>query len=110
MRYQCLRNELQEGLKSLVNLERDEFILAHPDLSLTNLFIDPTDYEVTCIIDWELASTVPVESFYIVPHLPDPHGPLDSHLRSVFIDAFESFEREIVAIDRVFQLHNSESM
>ena len=49
VRYQHLHNELKEGLEMLVNSETGEFILAHPDLSLTNIFVDSTDYEVTCV-------------------------------------------------------------
>jgi len=75
----------------LFDFESRQFILAHPDLNTTNLFIDPSTYEITCIIDWECASTIPMESFYVVPHLPDTRGPLEDHLRSVFLSAFDHY-------------------
>jgi hypothetical protein len=88
-RYKRLHNELEEAIPKLIDFDSREFILAHPDLHQANIFINPANYEISCIIDWECASTVPKEAFYVVPHLPSPRNPVDARLRSVFLDTFE---------------------
>lgn len=108
--YKRLYEELKESLQVLVNLDAPEYMLAHPDLNSSNIFIDPSTYEITCIIDWERASTVPMESFYVVPHLPDPRGPLDDRLRDVYIQAFEHFAEEKGNQDPLPLLRDSEIM
>ena len=45
------------------------FPLEHSDLGLQNIFVDD-DFNITCIIDWELCSTVPVETLITHPPLP----------------------------------------
>lgn len=34
--------------------------ISHPDLHLDNIFIDPVANNITCIIDWQLASVSPI--------------------------------------------------
>lgn len=66
----------------------DGFPLCHPDLSASNIFVDG-DLNITCIIDWAFASTVPVSTALMTPGLPHPRdGPepfLDSAFKSSFI-------------------------
>jgi len=88
-RYKRLHNELEEAIPELIDFDSREFILAHPDLHQANIFINPANYEISCIIDWECASTMPKEAFYVVPHLPSPRNPMDVGLRPVFLDTFE---------------------
>jgi hypothetical protein len=38
---------------------KETFVLRHDDLDLQNVFCDPETGEVTCILDWERASTAP---------------------------------------------------
>lgn len=109
-RYVRLHDELSESLNKLVDLNNHEFILAHPDLNVTNIFIDPSTYEITCIIDWERASTVPIESFFVVPHLPNKRGPVEDRLRSSFIDAFGRHAETDLKMHQLAMLRNSEPM
>ena len=41
------------------------FPLEHSDLGLLNIFVDD-DFNITCIIDWGLCSTVPLETLVIL--------------------------------------------
>jgi Phosphotransferase enzyme family len=86
--YRRLHSVLKNSLPEVVDFECRQFVLSHPDLNTSNIFIEPSTYKVTCIIDWERASTIPAESFYVVPHLPDTRAPLDDSLRAVFLNAF----------------------
>jgi hypothetical protein len=67
----------------------DGFPLYHPDLSTSNIFVDG-DLNITCIIDWAFASTVPIATSLMTPGLPHPRDDtdlvLDSAFRSGFID------------------------
>ena len=45
------------------------FLLEHLDLGLQNIFVDD-DFNITCIIDWELCSTVLIETPVTHPPLP----------------------------------------
>src|SRR5436190_11332492 len=47
--------------------ETKVFYLAHTDLSISNLLIDPSDGHVTGIIDWEFANALPPQA---VEHYP----------------------------------------
>jgi hypothetical protein len=66
----------------------DGFPLCHPDLSTSNIFVDG-NLNITCIIDWAFASTVPVSTAIMTPGLPHPRDDtepvLDSAFRSGFI-------------------------
>ncbi|KAJ6782446.1 hypothetical protein PWT90_10367 [Aphanocladium album] len=46
------------------------FPLGHADLSSSNIFVDE-DANITCIIDWEFASTMPLAQLLIAPGLPN---------------------------------------
>ena len=75
----------------LVDSSRTTFILEHPDLNQSNLFVCP-DLMISCVIDWEFASAVPCESFCVPPHLPSRRDPLKDELRHVFEKAIENLE------------------
>ncbi|KAL3496392.1 hypothetical protein BJX62DRAFT_119369 [Aspergillus germanicus] len=49
----------------------DGFPLYHPDLSTQNIFVDD-DLNITCIIDWAFASSVPPAMLLVCPGLPHP--------------------------------------
>ena len=49
--------------------QNDEFPLEHSDLGIQNMFVDD-EFNITCIIDWELCSTVPLET--LITHAPLP--------------------------------------
>ena len=67
-------NELQTMSPALFPSRPREFSLLHHDLSLTNILVDPTTYEITGIVDWECVGTRPHwESKY--PQLLDAVGP-----------------------------------
>jgi Phosphotransferase enzyme family len=110
--YRALHHRLEDGLKDLVDLESSgsEFVLAHPDLNESNIFIEASTYEITCIIDWERASALPMESFCTVPHLPSTQGPLDDHLRSIFLRAFEDCQEGPGKAEQLGLLRQSEPM
>ncbi|KFY81725.1 hypothetical protein V500_11144 [Pseudogymnoascus sp. VKM F-4518 (FW-2643)] len=59
------------------------FPLCHPDLSASNIFVDG-DLNITCIIDWAFASTVPVSTALMTPGLPHPRDGTDPFLDSAF--------------------------
>lgn len=46
------------------------FPLGHVDLSSSNIFVDD-DCNITCIIDWEFASTMPLAQLLIPPGIPN---------------------------------------
>jgi aminoglycoside phosphotransferase (APT) family kinase protein len=49
---------------------RDVFLLEHGDLAAHNIFVDG-EFNVTAIIDWDLCSTVPLETLITHPPLPN---------------------------------------
>lgn len=65
----------------------DGFPLYHHDLSTGNIFVDD-DFNITCIIDWAFASTVPISTLLITPGLPNPRDDTDSMLDSAFRSGF----------------------
>ncbi|PGH07546.1 hypothetical protein AJ80_07992 [Polytolypa hystricis UAMH7299] len=68
------------------------FALYHPDLSANNIFVDE-QCNITCIIDWAFASTVPITLLLATPGLPHPtdewEPSLTSAFRSGFTDRFD---------------------
>ncbi|KAL1866069.1 hypothetical protein VTK73DRAFT_4920 [Phialemonium thermophilum] len=67
------------------------FPLCHHDISLQNLFVDD-DLNITCVIDWAFASTVPPAQLFATPGLPHPR---DLILELSTVRAFRSgFEAE----------------
>ena len=57
-----VHNYLSSILISYVKSEVDKFYLAHTDLNLCNILIDPKTGSITGIIDWEFACTVPAQA------------------------------------------------
>ena len=47
------------------------FTLRHPDLSTSNIFVDD-DLNITCVIDWGLASTAPITELLAGFGMPNP--------------------------------------
>jgi hypothetical protein len=66
----------------------DGFPLFHHDLSVGNIFVD-ADFNITCIIDWAFASTVPISTLLMTPGLPNPRDDTDTFLESAFRSGFE---------------------
>ena len=62
------------------------FPLYHHDLSTQNIFVDE-HFNITCIIDWAFASTVPHAQLYATPGLPHPR---DLVTDQRLVDAFRS--------------------
>lgn len=65
----------------------DGFPLCHPDLSASNIFVD-NDLNITCVIDWAFASTVPVSTALMTPGLPHPRDGTEPYLDSAFKSGF----------------------
>ena len=89
--YQRLCTELETSLSDMVDFNRTTFVLEHPDINQSNLFVTP-DLTICCVIDWEYASTVPWEAFCVPPHLPGRRDPLSIELREVFVDCIRELE------------------
>ncbi|KAL2858435.1 kinase-like domain-containing protein [Aspergillus pseudoustus] len=65
----------------------DGFPLYHPDISTQNIFVDE-DLNITCIIDWAFASSVPPAMLLVCPGLPHPRDGIHSSLLGAFVDGF----------------------
>lgn len=65
----------------------EAFPLYHPDLSVNNIYIDDY-YNITCLIDWEFASSVPESMLLATPGLPQYRDEIGSELHAPFIDGF----------------------
>ncbi|KAJ5254201.1 hypothetical protein N7524_011381 [Penicillium chrysogenum] len=63
------------------------FPLYHPDISTQNVFVDD-DLNITCIIDWAFASSVPPAMLLLCPGLPHPRDALHASLIEAFVDGF----------------------
>lgn len=61
----------------------DGYPLCHPDLSSSNIFVNE-DFTITCIIDWEFCSTVPIPALLMTPSLPHPRDEIDTTLANAF--------------------------
>ncbi|KAJ5940720.1 hypothetical protein N7516_000888 [Penicillium verrucosum] len=59
----------------------------HPDISTQNIFVDE-DLNITCIIDWAFASSVPPAMLLVCPGLPHPRDGIHSSLLGAFVDGF----------------------
>ncbi|OBT77340.1 hypothetical protein VF21_03433 [Pseudogymnoascus sp. 05NY08] len=57
------------------------------DLSTSNIFVD-SDLDITCVIDWAFASTVPVSTALITPGLPHPRDGTEQFLDLAFKSGF----------------------
>lgn len=65
----------------------ETFPLCHADLSVNNIYVDD-DYNITCIIDWAFASSIPESLLLAAPGLPQYRDELSPELRGSFIDGF----------------------
>ncbi|KAJ6117944.1 hypothetical protein N7523_005695 [Penicillium sp. IBT 18751x] len=63
------------------------FPLHHPDLSVNNIYVDD-DYNITCLIDWAFASSIPESMLLATPGLPQYRDEISSELHMPFIDGF----------------------
>ena len=81
----ALREIVQKLEPPTVNHEK--FPLCHPDLSVNNIYVDD-DYNITCIIDWAFASSVPESMLLAMPGLPQYRDEIGSELHLPFIDGF----------------------
>ncbi len=63
------------------------FSLYHHDLSTGNLFVND-ELEISCIIDWAYASTVPTTTANSTPGLPHPRDGTEPYLEMAFRSAF----------------------
>jgi len=64
------------------------FPLSHPDLSLSNIFVDD-DCNITCVIDWAFTTSVPFAALLMTPGLPHPRDGMTSSLTTAFRNGFE---------------------
>ena len=62
---------------------KPRFALQHPDLNVDNIFVDKDMY-ITCIIDWQFCTTVPLSVLSVAPNLPQPRRELDPSLTPLF--------------------------
>ncbi|RAK89063.1 hypothetical protein BO79DRAFT_194936 [Aspergillus costaricaensis CBS 115574] len=88
------------GTSWLSSVNQAGFPLCHADLSVNNIFVDD-DYNITCIIDWAFASSIPESMLVAPPGLPQYRDKLSSELQTAFIDGFfaaipGSTEEEVV--------------
>ena len=65
----------------------DGFPIRHPDLSINNIFVDD-ECNITCIIDWAFASSVPISELLTTPGLPHPRDQLEPSLIAAFRTGF----------------------
>lgn len=78
--------EVVPGLE-LPSTSPGSFPLYHADLSVNNIYVDD-EYNITCIIDWAFASSVPESMLLSAPGLPQPRDGLSPDLHIPFIDGF----------------------
>ncbi|KAG2017094.1 hypothetical protein GB937_005691 [Aspergillus fischeri] len=64
-----------------------DFPLYHPDLSSQNIFMDD-NFNITCIIDWAFASSIPPSMLLVCPGLPHPHDNIQPFLKESFAKGF----------------------
>lgn len=81
------------------------FPLCHIDFHYKNILVDQ-DYNITGLLDWSHAQTVPIERFAIIPEfVVPPAAPVETkqaikRFRGIFVDALEKDpggERGIIA-------------
>lgn len=92
---------LERSLTSVVTEEHvyGPFPLCHMDFHSQNLLVDE-DYNITGILDWSRAQSVPIDRFAVIPEFMYPSvAPAEikqaiAGLRGMFLDALEKVERE----------------
>ena len=78
---------LRDIILKLPAINPETFPLCHADLSVNNIYVDD-DYNITCIIDWAFASSIPETMMLETPGLPQYRDELSSELHIPFIDGF----------------------
>ncbi|KAJ5584205.1 Aminoglycoside phosphotransferase [Penicillium hispanicum] len=73
--------------RKLAAVNAKTFPLCHADLSVNNIFVDD-HFNITCIIDWAFASSVPEAFMLATPGLPHYGDEISSELYTPFIDGF----------------------
>ena len=68
-------------------VNRDTFPMCHADLSVNNIYVDD-EYNITCIIDWAFASSIPESMLLATPGLPQYGDEISSELRASFMSGF----------------------
>ncbi|KPM38167.1 hypothetical protein AK830_g8396 [Neonectria ditissima] len=69
------------------DLATGSFVLSHPDLHLSNIFVDD-EFNVTCIIDWGSASSVPMTELLATPGFIGSVSPPTESLVAAFRAGF----------------------
>jgi hypothetical protein len=94
----ALRNIVRK--LELPALNPETFPLCHADRSVNNIYVD-NDYNITCVIDWAFASSIPKTMMLEAPGLPQYRDEISSELHTSFIDGFidampESVDERII--------------
>ncbi|KAJ5491957.1 Aminoglycoside phosphotransferase [Penicillium expansum] len=90
----------------LPTVNSETFPLCHPDLSVNNIYVDD-DYNITCIIDWAFASSIPESMLLTTPGLPQYRDEISSELYIPFIDGFISAMPESMEERSIHRYHDS---
>ncbi|KAE8149431.1 kinase-like domain-containing protein [Aspergillus avenaceus] len=82
-------------------IDRKTFPLCHADLSVNNIYVDD-NYNITCIIDWAFASSIPESLLLAAPGLPQYRDEISLELLAPFINGFitampGSIEEKLIA-------------
>lgn len=78
---------------------KEEFVLCHHDLSLSNVMVDPATYKVTGIVDWECVAIIPTwgdtyPQFLEGPEVHEEPEPLaDGETDELRIELWDDWER-----------------
>jgi hypothetical protein len=86
----------------------ETFPLYHADLRVNNIYVD--DSNITCVVDWAFASSVPESILLIPPRLPQYSDEICLELRMSFIDGFVASPKLWRWIHRFVQDWDSEDM
>lgn len=85
-----LSDMLAEWSKSTPRLPTaEQYPLCHPDLSVNNIFINDRN-QITCLIDWEFVSTVPISVLLTALGLPQSRNSLEGPLVAAFEEGFNT--------------------
>ncbi|KAJ6109131.1 Aminoglycoside phosphotransferase [Penicillium sp. IBT 16267x] len=71
----------------LLAINPKTFPLCHADLSVNNIYVDD-EHNITCIIDWAFALSIPEFMMLATPGLPQYRDEIDSELYIPFLDGF----------------------
>lgn len=89
--YAMVGISLTENVPLLVQQDKDikcnDFPLCHPDLSFENIFVDE-ELNITCIIDWAFASSIPPSMPLVCPGIPHPRDGAARDLRMAYAEGF----------------------